>query len=274
MIQKSYDGSPSLYLIPTPIGNMEDMTLRAIRMLKEVDVIFAEDTRVAKQLLDYFEISKKLISNHQYNEERNKSKVVEFLKDKKNVGLITDRGTPIISDPGYEIVRYVISQGFNVISLPGATAFTPALVSSGLPPMPFIFYGFLNSKEVKRKKELFLLKDVKFTIIFYESIHRIDKMLKDVLEVFGNRQISISREITKKYEEIYRGLISDAKVEVQKGEFVIVVEGVSEVLDDSLNIEEHINLYLAKGNSLKEAMKNVAKERKTSKSNVYKEYHK
>ena len=209
MSQKSYDGTPSVYLIPTPIGNMEDITLRAINMLKEVEVIFSEDTRVTGLLLQHLDIKKKLIANHEYNEEENKEKIITYLKNGQSVGIVTDRGTPIISDPGYTLSKHVISQGYNVVGLPGATALIPALIMSGLEPAPFLFYGFLNSKQQKREKELEELKDIKATMIFYESPHRIQKTLNDMLKVLGNRNISISREISKKFEEVIRGTITE-----------------------------------------------------------------
>ena len=152
MWQKSYVGVQSLYLIPTPIGNMEDMTYRAVKTLEMVDVIFCEDTRVTQNLLTYFNIKKKLISLHDHNEDVVKDKVLSYLEDKKNVGIVTDRGTPIISDPGYKTVKYVSDKGYNVIALPGACAFVPALIASGLSPQSFLFYGFLDSKYEKRKK--------------------------------------------------------------------------------------------------------------------------
>lgn len=153
MSQKSYSNSiPTLYLIPTPVGNMEDITFRALNILKEVSVVFCEDTRVTRQLLNYYNIEKKLISCHKFTENMKASEVIDYLKDGKNIGLVTDRGTPIISDPGYEIAKEVIENGYNVVSLPGATAFVPALTMSGLNPQPFLFYGFLNNKSSKRKK--------------------------------------------------------------------------------------------------------------------------
>lgn len=275
MIQKSYDGTPTLYLVPTPIGNLEDMTIRSINTLKNVDVILSEDTRVTAELLKKLEINKKLVSNYEYNEEKNKSIVLDYLKDGKNVALVSDRGTPIISDPGYLITDYIISQGYNVVALPGATALIPALITSGLTPMPFTFYGFLNSKESKRKKELETLKNVKSTLIFYEAPHRILDTLGNILEVFGNRKISISREITKKYEEIYRGTIEEviSQLDNIKGEFVIVVEGAKiDINYNDVSIKEHIDFYLNQGFDLKESMKLVAKERKISKSDVYHDY--
>ena len=273
MIQKSYDGTPTLYLVPTPIGNIEDITLRAINILKSVEVILSEDTRVTAELLKKIEIKKKLISNYEYNEVKNKELVLNYLKEGKNIALVSDRGTPIISDPGYLITDYIISQGYNVVALPGPTALIPALITSGLTPMPFTFYGFLNNKETKRKKELEMLKNVKSTLIFYEAPHRLLDTLGNILEIFGNRKISISREITKKYEEIYRGYIKDVISEIDniKGEFVIVVEGAKEDIDYSkTDIDTHLKFYLDQNYDLKEAMKLVAKDRKVSKSEIYK----
>lgn len=277
MSQKSYDNSPTLYLIPTPIGNMEDITIRAINILKLVDVIFCEDTRVTGQLLKYYDINKKLISSHNFNESKNIDKLLEFLNDGLNVGLVSDRGTPIISDPGYELARAAIDHNFNVVSLPGATALIPALTSSGISPMPFYYYGFLNSKDSSRRKELESLKNIKATLIFYEAPHRINKTLKDMKEILGNnRKISISREITKKYEEIYRGTIEELVDQNNdyKGELVLIIEGNQNVREyENLSIEEHINLYLNDGVNVMDAIKLVAKERGLKKSEVYNTYH-
>ena len=277
MSQKSYDNSPTLYLIPTPIGNMEDITIRAVNTLKIVDVVFCEDTRVTGQLLKYLDISKKLISNHNYNESANKEKLLEYLSSGSNVGLVSDRGTPIISDPGYELAKFAIEKGYNVVSLPGATALIPALTSSGISPMPFYYYGFLNSKDSARRKELEFLKNIDATLILYEAPHRINKTLKDLGNIFGNnRKISISREITKKYEEIYRGTIQELVEQNNeyKGELVIVVEGNKSITEyKSLTIEEHVNLYIEDGKSPMDAIKIVAKERGIKKSEVYDIYH-
>jgi len=274
--QKSYDNSPSLYLIPTPIGNMEDITFRSINTLKIVDLILCEDTRITGELLKKLDIKKKLIHSDDHTENDLKEMVVEKLKEGLNIGLVTDRGTPIISDPGYKIVEYVSNQGFNVISLPGPTAFVPALTASGLNPQPFLFYGFLNSKETKREKELESLKKLPYTIILYEAPHRIHSMLEALLKVFGNRKIALNREISKRYEEIIRGNISEVLeiVDELKGEMVVVVEGNTELEDySSLSILEHVNLYVEDGLSANEAIKKVAKERNIPKSVVYKEYH-
>lgn len=277
MSQKSYDNSPTLYLIPTPIGNLEDITYRAVSVLKEVEVIFSEDTRVTSQLLKHFEIKKKLISSHNYNEEENYEKLLYYLKDGKDVGLVSDRGTPVISDPGYKLAKAAIQNGFNVVSLPGTTAFVPALTSSGLNPQPFLFYGFLNNKSAKRKKELEQLKEYPFTLIFYEAPHRLTETLNDMLSVLGNRKTSISREISKKFEEVYRDNLDKIieKVKNAKGEFVIIIDGNYEDKNyNNLSIVEHVNLFIKEGHDVKEAIKLTSKERNIPKSEVYNEYHK
>ena len=231
MRQKSYAQEESiLYLIPTPIGNMEDITLRAVHLLERVDFILCEDTRVTRELLNYLHIKKKLIHCDDHNEEQVKQMVVERLKDKAVIGLVTDRGTPIISDPGYRVSRYVIESGFPVVSLPGATAFVPALTMSGLSPAPFLFYGFLNSKKGKRDQELNALKNYPCTMIFYESPYRLVKTLAQFAELFGpDREASVSRELTKKFEENVRGTLRELIVHFSarevKGEIVIVLGG-------------------------------------------------
>ena len=277
MIQKSYDDSASLYLIPTPIGNLDDITIRALNTLKTVDEILCEDTRTTGLLLKKYDVSKKLTSCHEYNEDKMIDYVISKLKAGYNLGLVTDQGSPIISDPGYVVSRGVIKAGYNVISLPGATAFVPALSSSGIEPYPFMFYGFLNSKNSKQKEELNKLKDYKYTIIFYEAVHRIKNTLENMLSVFGDRNICIGREISKIHEEYTRGKISELipLLDSMKGEFVIVVEGNNEVVDYSnLDIISHVNLYVEDGMKEMDAIKLVAKERKVAKSIVYNEYHK
>ena len=274
MNQKSYDGSPTLYLVPTPIGNLGDFTFRAVEVLNQVEVIFSEDTRVTINLLNHYDIKKKLIAFHKFNEEQKVGVVLSYLEDGKSVAIVSDRGTPVLSDPGEICTKKVIEKGYNVVSLPGATAAIPAITASGLDSSKFIFYGFLNSKSSKRKKELEFLKNNKMTIIFYEAPHRIMEMLADLKEVFGNRNISISREISKKFEEIYRATISEVMnmlTEI-KGEFVIVVEGNKDVVSfDDITIKEHVNMYMEDGLTEKEAIKKVAKEKKKKKSDIYKE---
>ncbi len=277
MSQKSYDGKPTLYIVPTPIGNMEDITYRAVSILKEVDVIFAEDTRVTRELLKHFEIKKTLISSHLYNENNNQKKEIKYLEQGKNIAVVSDRGTPVISDPGYILVKEAIDKNYNVVCLPGSTALIPAIVMSGLGDGPFTFYGFLNSKETKRKKELEELKEHKFTLIFYEAPHRIDKTLENIKNIFGDRKIAIVREISKKYEEVIRGTVSEVIKQINniKGEIVLVVEGNKEKKDfSSLSIIDHINIYLKEGKDSKEAIKLVAKDREIPKSEVYNLYHK
>ena len=277
MSQKSYNGEAVLYLIPTPIGNMDDITLRAINILKEVEVLFSEDTRVTGLLLKHLGIKKKLIANHEHNEEKNIDLAISYLKDGYSVGLVSDRGTPIISDPGFSIAKAVMEKGYNVVGLPGATALIPALITSGINPAPFLFYGFLNNKESKRKKELENLKKIKATLIFYEAPHRIVKTLDNMLIIMGNRKVSISREISKRYEEIYRGQIEDVKEQLvdAKGEFVIVVDGDNTIETyDNLTITEHVDLYVKDNMTVMDAIKTVARERKINKSDVYNEYHK
>ena len=276
MIQKSYNDTASLYLIPTPIGNLDDSTVRSLNTLKTVDVILCEDTRDTSLLLSHYDIKKKLISCHEYNEDKIIDNVVSMLKDGLNIGLVTDQGTPIISDPGYIVSRGVIEAGYNVISLPGATAFVPALTMSGIEPSPFMFYGFLNSKNSKQIEELKSLKDYKYTIIFYEAVHRIKNTLENMLEVFGDRNIAVCRELSKIHEEVCRDKISNIipLVDSMKGEFVIVVEGNKDTVDYSnLDIVEHVKMYVDDGMSEKDAVKLVAKERGVAKSIIYNEYH-
>lgn len=276
MWQNSYDGSNSLYLIPTPIGNLEDITLRTINILKEVDVVFSEDTRVTKLLLTHLGINKKLIALHDHNEDNVKEKVLDYLKDGKNVGLVTDRGTPIISDPGYKTVKYISDNGYNVIALPGPCAFIPALIVSGLDASSFVFYGFLNSKSSKRKKELEDIKNINRTLIFYEAPHRLMEMINDLYLVFGNRNISISREITKKFESVYRGTIENfiKSEKIIKGEFVIIVEGCYNDNEVDINnlfleIDKLIDMGMKKNN----AIKVVSEKYKISKNVLYNDYH-
>ena len=274
MKQKSYDGTPTIYIVPTPIGNLEDITLRALKILKEVDVIFAEDTRNTNILLKHFDIDKKLYTSHLYNEDKMITKEIRFLKQNKNIAIVSDAGTPVISDPGFILIKEAIKEEYNVVCLPGPTAIIPAVVMSGLAGGPFTFYGFLNSKESKRKKELENLKNSSYPIVFYEAPHRLIKTLNNMLEIFGNRKISIVREISKKYEEVTRDNIENIlnNIETIKGEIVIVVEGNQKTSSfENLTIIEHIKLYLDDMPS-KEAIKKVAKERNIPKSEVYNEY--
>ena len=275
MWQTSYDGTPSLYLVPSPIGNLDDMTFRGIETLKMVDVIFSEDTRVTLQLLNHFNIKKKLVSLHDHNEEDVKNLVLNYLKDGSNVALVTDRGTPIISDPGYKTVKLLKEEGYNVIALPGACAFVPAIVASSISSEHFTFYGFLSSKEKKMKDELENLKDHEYTLVFYEAPHRIVRTLASMYEIFGDRYISISREISKLHESIFVGFLSEAIKSLvnPKGEFVIVVSPSDEIIQNDMSIVDNVNMYIKSGLSSMDAIKRVAKERKIPKNDVYQEFH-
>lgn len=218
-----------LYLIPTPIGNLEDITLRALRILKEVDVILAEDTRTSSKLLKHYEINKKLVAHHQHNEHKTLDRIIDSIKNGEVMALISDAGTPAISDPGFLLVRECIKNDIEIECLPGATAFVPALVNSGFPCDKFIFEGFLPHKK-GRQTRLKLLAEETRTIIFYESPHRLLKTLKQFAEYFGEeRQASVSRELTKIHEENIRGtvveLVNYYETHTLKGEIVIIVDG-------------------------------------------------
>ena len=224
--------SGKLYLVPTPIGNLEDITFRALRILKEVDLILAEDTRTSAPLLKHFEIDQKVFAHHQHNEHKAVAEIVKFLKEGQNIALISDAGTPAISDPGFLLVREVLKHDLSVECLPGATAFVPALVNSGLPNDRFTFEGFLPVKKGRQTRLKELIYEPR-TMIFYESPHRLLKFLEELIEYFGaERQASISRELTKMFEENVRGTLTEIKTHFEenilKGEFVIVVAGNTE----------------------------------------------
>lgn len=276
MLQNSYDGKPTLYLVSTPIGNLDDITYRSVKVLNDVAVVFSEDTRVTLNLLNYLGINKKLISLHEHNEDVVKEKVLEYLKNGDNIALVTDRGTPIISDPGYKTVKYITDNNYNVVALPGPTAFVPALITSGLAPQPFLFYGFLDSKDSLKKNELERLSDEEETIIFYEAPHRIIRTLNMMLDIFGDRNISISREISKKFETVYRGKISDViNIIPEMGEFVIAVDGVKDkIVDNNITIKDAVDNYIRTGFDIMTSIKKVAKDRNVPKNVIYKEYHK
>lgn len=275
MWQNSFDGSPSVYIVPTPIGNLGDMTFRAIEVLKNVSVIFSEDTRITLQLLNYYDIKNKLVHLDDHNEDNVKEEVLSYLKLGNSVAIVTDRGTPIISDPGYKTVKLLKEEGYNVIALPGACAFVPAIVASSISSEHFTFYGFLSSKEKKMKDELENLKDHEYTLVFYEAPHRIVRTLASMYEIFGDRYISISREISKLHESIFVGFLSEAIKSLvnPKGEFVIVVSPSDEIIQNDMSIVDNVNMYIKSGLSSMDAIKRVAKERKIPKNDVYQEFH-
>lgn len=273
--QKSFEnGQATLYLVPTPIGNLSEMSPRAVEVLNSVDVIACEDTRTSGTLLKHFEIHARLIAYHNFNEESSAKGIVALLEEGKNVALISDAGYPLINDPGQRVVSDVVEHGFNVVPISGPSAFLNALVASGLVAQPFLFVGFLPQGNGERKKKLMEYRDYPMTMIFYEAPHRIDRMLESCLEVLGDRKCTLARELTKKHEEFIRGTISEvlSVVEQIRGEMVIVVEGKQKSQQDELNEEEilsMVNGYLGEGMSTKDAIKATVKATGLSKNVVY-----
>ena len=267
-----------LYICPTPIGNLEDITLRTLRVLREVDLIAAEDTRHSIKLLNHYKIKKPMISYHEHNKITKGDILIEKLIEGKNIALITDAGMPGISDPGEDIIKLAIENNIKIVALPGATAAITALIISGLPTDKFVFEGFLPSRRKDRIVELERLKSEERTIILYEAPHRIVELLKDMEDVSENRQIAIVRELTKIHEEIFRGSIEEARkkyeLESPRGEFVLILEGgkLTEIDPyENISIKEHIISYMEDGLSKRDAVKKVAEIRKVPKNLVYKE---
>ena len=270
-----------LYLCATPIGNLEDMTYRVVRTLKEVDLIGAEDTRNSIKLLNHFEIDTPMQSYHEFNKYDKAKELVQMMIDGKDIALITDAGTPGISDPGEELVKECLENGIEVTSLPGASACINALAISGLSTQRFCFEAFLPKDKKKREKVKKQLQNETRTIIIYEAPHRLAKTLKELEEALGNRRISICRELTKKHEESFLTTLKDAvkkyESEDPRGEFVLVIEGKSdEELDEEerqkwegTSLEDHMNIYLEQGLDKKAAMKKVAKDRGVAKRDIY-----
>ncbi|MDE6407720.1 MAG: 16S rRNA (cytidine(1402)-2'-O)-methyltransferase [Anaeroplasmataceae bacterium] len=261
-----------LYLVATPIGNLKDMTFRAIEILQSVDKIYAEDTRTSGVLLSHYDIHTKLESYHEYNQDLKSDQVLKELQSGMKLAIISDAGLPVISDPGYKLVTLAIENGIAVSTIPGASAGISALIASGLAPMPYTFYGFLDAKHTKRIKELEEVKYLSHTIIFYEAPHRIAETLKDMLDVLGNRHIVLARELTKTFEEYSRGTIEEILVDLPlKGEMVLIVEGYKEAgqIDNPFQkIDELISL----GTKPNEAIKEVAKLTNSNRSELYKKY--
>ena len=270
---KSFENKNVLYLVATPIGNLADITLRALEILKSVDIIYAEDTRNSLVLLKHYNITTHLESYHNFNEEEKTDLIINQLADGMNVAIISDAGLPVISDPGFKIVKKARELGYAVSTIPGASAGISALISSGLAPLPYTFYGFLDSKESKRKQELNELKYLKHTIIFYEAPHRIFETLNNMLEVFGDRNVVLARELTKRFEEYIIGNISDIlKEDSIKGEIVLMVEGYKEKVEENVSYNEKIDELINLGYKPNDAIKEVAKMYNTDKKELYKEY--
>lgn len=274
MIQQTYINElPTLYLVATPIGNLEEMTFRSVNILKSVKLIACEDTRNTKILVNHYNIETPLISYHKYNEKAMCDKLIEVLENEGDIALVSDAGYPLISDPGSILVDEVIKKGFNVTTISGPCAFLNALVSSNMDLSTFTFIGFLDSKNSSKKKQLIALKDKKETLIFYESVHRIEETLTDILEILGDRKITLARELTKKFEEYTRGKVSEvisSLNEFSKGEFVIVVEGNKE--EKVVSEEEILNevkYLMEKGEKSKTAIEKVASSYGLKKNYVY-----
>ena len=273
--------SGKLYLCATPIGNLEDITYRVLRTLKEVDLIAAEDTRNSIKLLNHFDIHTPMTSYHEYNKIEKAEVLIRKMQEGINIALITDAGTPGISDPGEDLVRMCYEAGIEVTSLPGPAACITALTLSGLSTRRFAFEAFLPSDKKERQAVLLELVDETRTIILYEAPHRLIKTLNELLEVLGNRKITLCRELTKKHETAFASTIEDVlkfyETQEPKGECVLVLEGRSrqELVEEErarweeMSIEEHMNVYLRQGMDKKEAMKAVAKDRGVSKRDIY-----
>lgn len=270
-----------LYLVATPIGNLEDITLRALRVLKEVNLIAAEDTRHTLKLLNHFEIKNTLVSYHEHNKMEKGIYLVQQLLDGKDIALVSDAGSPGISDPGEELVRLAVEQGIVVTMLPGPAAVVTGLVLSGLPSGRFSFEGFLPMNKRGRNERLQSIKEDTRTLVFYEAPHKLIHTLKDFRSAFGNRRIALARELTKKFEEIVRCTLDEAidkyDRESPKGEFVLILDGADEKLLEEaktkswneISLEEHVSKYTKSGMDRKEALKKVADDRGMSKRDVY-----
>lgn len=273
--QKSFENDmPTLYLVPTPIGNLEEMSPRAIAVLKEADVIACEDTRTSGQLLKRFDIHSRLIAYHNFNEESSANGILELLNDGKNVALISDAGYPLINDPGQRVVTLVSNEGYNVVPVSGPSAFLNALVASGLVAQPFLFIGFLPQSHSDRVKKLKEYKSYPMTMIFYEAPHRIEKCLKDCLDVFGDRKITLARELTKMHEEFLRGTISEILevVNTLRGEMVIVMDGNHEEPSKAIDMNQIVEMVqdsIASGMSTRDAIKDAASKTGVNKNKIY-----
>jgi len=269
-----------LYIVATPIGNLEDITLRAINVLKEVDFIIAEDTRHSLKLLNHLEISKPLISYHRHNEENKTEDILNKIEEGKNIALISDAGTPVISDPGEFIVKEAIEREIEVIPIPGACAIITALMAAGVNTRNFTFYGFLSLNKKIRTKELEQIKDNNNTVILYEAPHKIKNTMQDLENYVDDRKIVIARELTKIHEEFIRGTIDEIKDKLQnpKGEYVIIIdknENINENEENKLrelSIEEHYKYYEKMGLGKKEIIKKIAKDRQVAKNEIYKQF--
>ena len=269
--------SGKLFLVATPIGNLDDMSFRAIKVLKEVDLIAAEDTRHTLGLLNNFEISKPMISYHRHNEDVKTQVLIEKLKQGENIALVSDAGTPGISDPGSEVVKEAINEGIEIIPIPGACALINALIASGLDTTEFCFIGFLPLNKKNRKEKLEFIKNCSQTLILYEAPHKVKNTLNDLKDFLGQRKLVLARELTKVHEEFKRGNIEQIleRIGEPRGEFVIIIEGAElskvseELVLNNLTVEEHYKFYEKQGYSKKDIIKLIAKDRNVSKNEIY-----
>ncbi len=270
-----------LYLVATPIGNLEDITLRALKVLKEVDLIAAEDTRHTLRLLNHFEISKPLISYYKQNEKTKSEVLIEKLLEGKNIAVVSDAGTPGISDPGEEIVKVAIENNIEIIPIPGACALVNALIASGLSTREFCFIGFLSAIKKEKREKLEEIKYETRTLILYEAPHKLKGTLESILEILGNRKIVLARELTKIHEEFIRDTVSNIldRIDEIKGEFVILIDGSLESKQDlelsvinEKTLEEHYSFYENQGMSKKDIIKQIAKDRNINKNEVYQHF--
>ena len=280
-IQKSFGQTQAtLFLVSTPIGNLSDMTPRAVKTLKSVVIIASEDTRRAVKLCNHFEIATPLMSYHEHNKHQKTQVILKRLSQGDDVALVSDAGMPLISDPGDKLVESALAAGFAVVPIPGVNAALTALIASGLAPQPYLFYGFLQRQKSKKKAELQSLSTTPATLIFYESPHRLKETLNSMLGIFGNRQVVVARELTKMFEEFLRGTILELLeylTEV-KGEVVLLVEGSSaepevDVWWEGLSLHEHVSRYISEDVKTNVAIKQVATDLGLSRQEVYKEYH-
>ena len=269
----------TLYLVATPIGNLDDITLRAIKILKDVDFIAAEDTRHSLKLLNHLEISKPLISYHRHNEDIKTNLLIDKLLDGKNIALISDAGTPVISDPGEEVVKEALKNNINVIPIPGACALINALIASGLDASEFTFIGFLPLNKKNRKEKLSEIQNSKNTTILYEAPHKLLSTLQDLFKILDNRKIVLAKELTKIHETFISGTADELlnTLENPKGEFVIMIEKSQEKFDEnsylnSLSLEEHFEFYQAQGFSKNEIIKKIAKDKNVNKNEIYQHF--
>lgn len=271
-----------LYIVATPIGNLEDITLRALRILKEVDLIAAEDTRQTIKLLNHFGISTKLTSYHEHNKYKKGEHLIDELQSGKNIALVSDAGTPGISDPGEDIIKLAIENSISVISIPGPTAAISGLLLSGMDTGRFVFEGFLPIVKSMRIKRLEAIKNETRTIVLYEAPHKLIRTLNELYDVLGDRPVALVREITKRYEEVIRCMLKDAlekyETDAPKGEFVLVIDGANEdVINnerqkkwEELPLKDHLEMYLKEGMDKMDAIKLVAKDRGKTKREIYK----